>query len=263
MPNQISNTPPSPEFCPDWTYESGRYVVRFAKTARELEQILRLRFEVFNLEMGEGLAESESTGLDRDAFDAYCHHLMIEEKSTGHIIGTYRMQTGEMAEQGIGFYTADEFDLKQFPSDVFSLSAETGRACIARSHRNGRILFLLWRGLMAYLINNKKRYVFGCCSIASQDPEEGLAAHDYLREKGHLDPVVQVPTMPDYRCELDDGMLRTHPTVQIPQLMKIYLGYNATICSPPAIDRAFKTIDFLTLIDIEKFDKKTYRNLST
>jgi len=33
----------------------GKYAVRFAKSREELDAVLRLRFEVFNLELGEGL----------------------------------------------------------------------------------------------------------------------------------------------------------------------------------------------------------------
>ncbi len=36
--------------------EDGKYVVRFAHSAEEIEAALKLRFEVFNLELGEGLA---------------------------------------------------------------------------------------------------------------------------------------------------------------------------------------------------------------
>jgi len=49
-----------------------------------------LRFEVFNLELGEGLAESYATGLDVDPFDEFCDHLIVEELATSEIVGTYR-----------------------------------------------------------------------------------------------------------------------------------------------------------------------------
>ena len=40
----------------------------------------RLRFNVFNVEMGEGLSCSYSTGLDRDRFDPVCDHLIVENR---------------------------------------------------------------------------------------------------------------------------------------------------------------------------------------
>ncbi len=38
---------------------------------------------------------------------------------------------------------------------------------------------------------------------------------------------------------------------KIPKLLRTYLAVGARICGPPAIDREFKTIDFLTLMDLE------------
>jgi len=40
--------------------------------------------------------------------------------------------------------------------------------------------------------------------------------------------------------------------VQIPKLLRAYLTLGAKICGPPALDRQFKTIDFLTLLDLER-----------
>ena len=35
-----------------------------------------------------------------------------------------------------------------------------------------------------------------------------------------------------------------------PRLFRAYLEISGRICGPPAIDREFKTIDFLTLVDL-------------
>jgi len=37
-----------------------------------------------------------------------------------------------------------------------------------------------------------------------------------------------------------------------PRLFRAYLEISAKLCGPPAIDREFKTIDFLTLIDLKR-----------
>ncbi len=46
------------------------YLARMARSADEVRAAQRLRFEVFNLELNEGLAESHFTGLDADVFPA-------------------------------------------------------------------------------------------------------------------------------------------------------------------------------------------------
>src|ERR1700742_419121 len=94
----------------------SRYVVRFAHTGPELDAVLRLRFEVFNLELGEGLAASFETGRDEDEFDAVCHHLIVLDRNDNQVVGTYRCQTGEMAAAR-GFYSADEFNLTDISSE--------------------------------------------------------------------------------------------------------------------------------------------------
>jgi putative hemolysin len=47
--------------------------------------------------------------------------------------------------------------------------------------------------------------------------------------------------------------MRTHSnsSTKIPKLLKTYLTIGARIASPPAWDREFGTIDFLTLLDLK------------
>jgi putative hemolysin len=54
--------------------------------------------------------------------------------------------------------------------------------------------------------------------------------------------------MPKFDCPLD--RLADEP-VSIPKLLRAYLAVGARICGPPALDREFKTIDFLTLVDLQ------------
>ena len=62
--------------------DPGRFRARFARTPEDVEAAQRLRYEVFNRELGEGLAESEAEELDRDRFDAQCEHLLVEDSQT-------------------------------------------------------------------------------------------------------------------------------------------------------------------------------------
>ena len=61
--------------------EVGRYRLRMAETVEDRDGACRLRFKVFNIEMGEGLERSYETGLDSDEFDLFCEHLLVEDKS--------------------------------------------------------------------------------------------------------------------------------------------------------------------------------------
>jgi putative hemolysin len=253
--------PVSAECLPEPLTRTGKYTVRFARNSAELEALQKLRFSVFNLELGEGLEESFQTGRDEDRFDPVCHHLLVIENAGGTIVGTYRIQTGAMARAHGGFYSVGEFDLDHLPDDVMRNAVEVGRACVAREFRNRQVLFLLWRGLAAYMSKNEKRYLFGCCSLTSQDPVEGKHVMDYLVREGHLHPRIQVNPQPGWECydELHPPAIPpSDEKVDLPQLFRIYLRYGAKVCGPPAIDRCFKTIDYLVVLDIQDLDPDSY-----
>lgn len=246
---------------PDFARRTGRYAVRFASRAADLEQVQRLRFEVFNLELAEGLDESWQTGLDRDRFDAQCQHLLVTDEEFGRVVGTYRLQTGEAAAAAHGFYSADEFSLDLLPAEVLRQSVELGRACIAREHRNRNVLFLLWRGLAAYMLWHRKRWFFGCNSLTSQSPDYGLRTWEWLQANGHAHPELRVAPLPAWAC---DGAAAPQPdpeaarAVEIPPLFGIYLRYGGKVCGPPALDRFFKTVDFFTVLDLAAMDEATF-----
>ena len=250
--------PVSPESLPEGVIDAGRYRLRFARTAEDLDQILRLRFAVFNLELGEGLDLAYVSGKDEDEFDARFHHLMIESRENGEVVGTYRMQTAAMAGANGGFYSADEFDLSGVPAAVLARSVELGRACVAREHRNGRVLQLLWRGLAAYLMWNRLTCLFGCCSLTSQDPRLGRVVLARLTRDGLMDDLVRITPLPHTAC---DGGEETGPEPEphIPALFQSYLNLGARVWGPPAIDRAFKTIDFIVGLDVTTLDLSVLR----
>ncbi len=242
------------ESLPDLQMREGRYRVRFASDLDDLDEILKLRFEVFNLELGEGLETSFLTGRDFDEYDLACHHLMVIEEASGDVVGTYRIQTGAMAAEAKGFYSAAEFDLSHLPLELLEDSIELGRACIARSHRNTQALYLLWKGLAAYITHNHKRFLFGCCSLTSQNAREGKLMMDLLEREGHLHSDLYVPPQPGVECyppgfEVDEPL-----DVKVPKVFRTYLRIGAKVCGPPAIDRAFKTIDFFVIFDVLTLD---------
>lgn len=160
-----------------------KYSVKLASSKTEIEKALRLRFKVFNIELKEGLDESFITLKDEDEYDSQCHHLIVVENSSQEVIGTYRMQNNKMATLSNGFYSSIEFNIYSLPRYIKKNMVELGRACIHQKHRNGRVLYLLWKGLFRYLFIFKKRYFIGCCSINSQNTLEGIAFYQYLKEK--------------------------------------------------------------------------------
>ncbi len=223
------------------------YRARLAVTAGDVNAAQALRFDVFNLELDEGLVQSYDTGLDADVFDAVCEHLIVDDTTTGQVVGTYRLQTGQRAGQALGYYSEREFDFAPF-EPMRAQMLELGRACIHRRHRNFTVLNLLWKGIAAYAREHGARYLVGCSSLTSQDPAVGAAAYRQLAP--HLAPAAwRTQPQPRYRCE--PGAAGDTASVPIPRLLSAYLALGAAICGPAAIDAEFRTLDFLTWLDIE------------
>ena len=252
--------PVAEESLPTEALDCGRYRLSFVQSRDDLVAIQRLRFEVFNLELREGLASSYASGLDRDDLDDAMHHLLIADRKTGEAVGTYRMQTAAMAAANCGFYSAREFDISGFPAAVVEDAVEVGRACIAKEHRSRRVLHLLWRGLAQYLQWTGKHHLFGCCSLTTQDGRIGNEVHARLVEQGHLHPAVKAWPLPGLECGLHGHGKKPVEPVKIPPLFQSYLNLGARICGPPAVDRDFRTIDFLMVLDVRELERHVYRS---
>src|SRR6478609_3236632 len=138
----------------------AQYRTRLATTAEELQNAQALRYQVFNVELNEGLTTSHAAGLDEDPFDAVCDHLLVEHVPTRQIVGTYRLQTGANAARHLGYYCAQEFDFTVFES-VRSELIELGRACVHQQHRNLIVLGMLWKGIADYAQAHGARYLVG------------------------------------------------------------------------------------------------------
>jgi putative hemolysin len=230
----------------DVRLEAGNFVARLALTEEERTAAYRLRFVVFNLEMNEGLESAYADGYDKDHFDDVCDHMIVEDKTTGAVVGTYRMQMGEVAGQYFGYYSEQEFCFAPYESMRREI-VELGRACIHRDYRSSDVLHLLWRGIARYALVNGARYMMGCCSLTSQDPETGHAVYESLREC-MVQPELRTVATAAFALAPATAMMAD---VKAPKLLRAYLTIGAKICSEPAIDREFKTIDFLTLLDLQ------------
>jgi len=246
----------------------GRYRVRLAETAEDRVAACRLRFKVFNIELGEGLESSYQTGLDTDQFDLVCEHLLVEDKleenPAKRIVGTYRLQSGTMAERNLGYYSEQEFSFAPY-EPLRAGILELGRASIDREHRTPEVLTLLWRGIAQYATDMGLRYLIGCSSLNSKDPAEGWQMYRQL-EQYRVSPEFETEPTAAYACPSEQVGAHAQPSpcqqdlsmetaaatqTRVPKLLKTYLTLGARICGPPAWDREFGTIDFLTLLDLK------------
>ncbi len=259
--------------------EVGRYCLRHAQSSEDRVAACRLRFRVFNIELGEGLESSYETGLDTDQFDEVCEHLLVEDRQEDNparrIVGTYRMQTGMTASRHHGYYSEQEFNFAPY-EPLRSGILELGRASIDREHRTPEVLTLLWRGIAQYASDMGLRYLIGCSSLTSKDPAEGRQLYRQLEHYRVSPEFETAPTAP-YACPVEQEGTYAQPSscpgesnaaesgsaegwgagssqpapIKVPKLLKTYLAIGARIAAPPAWDREFGTIDFLTLLDLK------------
>ena len=87
-PQQNQGYPKRPEDLPDWEETRGSFRVGFARSKPELDEILRLRYEVFNIERGDHFDISPTRGVDEDEYDANCHHIVVRDLRSNSVVGT-------------------------------------------------------------------------------------------------------------------------------------------------------------------------------
>lgn len=228
--------------------------VKIAENQLEIERALALRYDVFNLEMGEGLPQSSATRKDRDEYDTFCQHLVVIDKANENkTVGTYRILTRKNAKEGIGFYSENEFDI----TSIYNLTdeiAEVGRSCVHPEYRDGSVISLLWQGLAEFMIREDVRYLMGCGSIHSTESKVASESYAFLKAKDAIaDEKFRVFPNPDFVLPGFDSELYIEDvksiTKNIPPLIKGYLRLGAKICGFPALDSVFGTTDVFILFD--------------
>lgn len=246
--------------------DKGPYLLKTVTTTEELTQALRLRYEVFHREM---LGKTKTRGLDVDEFDFFCDHLIIIEKRTGELVGTYRLNCSLNSQD---FYSGYEFDLRRI-LETNGTKLELGRACIQKNHRKGLVISLLWRGIAEYMNATGSKVLFGCASIKTESPRQAALLYHYFRSQGRIQENYWCPPTAKYQMPNLDLWIEklSRPLTAeelseveelIPPLCRAYLKAGALLGGEPAYDADFKCIDFLTILPKELLNKALWRKYS-
>jgi putative hemolysin len=216
----------------------------------ELMEAFRLRYRIFKSPVG-----FTGEGMDIDPFDAVCDHLVVTEKTTGHVIGTYRMQSSLHTQR---FYSETEFDLSRF-QNMPGIKLELGRACVDKEHRNGSVIRILWAGIHDYLTQIKADYLFGCSSIPTTELSVMCRIYTYLKQEGFLLEDWNIRPLADKNLPMLEHAIRSSVQVLplnkrevlslVPPLLMAYLQAGAKVYGLPAFDEEFQCFDFLTVLD--------------
>ncbi|MFN0122448.1 MAG: GNAT family N-acetyltransferase [Blastocatellia bacterium] len=256
MPAQVQLSRPFQLRC-------GSLEISLATTLPELDEAMRLRFAVFNQELGEGLDASWERGYDTDAYDTYCDHLIARDRDSGRVVGTYRLLRRRVAERHLGFYAENEFDLaplKRLPGE----SMELGRSCVAPSHRSFATINLLWNAITEYAQVHGVSHLFGCASLHCATAAAAGPLYALLRRRHLAPPAWQVAPRPSCRMDLpaetDTEADERAARRALPPLLRGYLRAGAMVCGPPAFDAEFGTADVLVMLPLEQMARRYLRH---
>lgn len=230
--------------------QPNRLYLSLARNPEEIAEAQRLRYKVFADEMGAQI--NHQHGLDVDGFDEFCDHLLVRERGTHQVIGTYRILNPYQASLAGGHYSAGEFDLTRI-AHLADHTVEVGRACVHKDYRNGSTISMLWAGLAKYMQMHQYEYMIGCASVPMHDGGH-MAASLYNRLKDtHLAPN-EYRVFPHNPLPLE--ALNKDMQLVCPPLIKGYLRLGAYICGEPAWDAYFNTADMLVMLSLSRINQR-------
>lgn len=252
------------------------YEVYIAPTTRIpniIREIGRLR-EVTFREIGEGTNKS----IDLDEYDIYYHHLFIWDTEAKMLVGAYRIGLGDEIFYSIGkkgFYISELFKMKTQFTPVLKKSIELGRSWIRKEYQQKPLpLFLLWKGILKYLIDNPRyRYLIGPVSISNSFStfSKSLIV-DYIN-RNHFDEEMAQYIRPRKKFKVDLGSIDTDllmsgedsfkgldilisevetRSLKVPVLLRQYIGLNAKIISFNIDPKFADCLDGFLVLDLEK-----------
>lgn len=236
-----------------------RLEVRIAKTEQDLMGAKKLRYEVFVKEFhadGDGVDHEQKT--ESDQFDPFVDNLILvdsqrNERLCEHVVGVYRLMSGQAALQGCGFYSQSEFDLSPLTHSGRSL-VELGRSCVHPDYRGGMSMFLLFNGVADYVLDRNIEVMFGVASFHGTDVKALTPALSFLHHHHLAPPEIRVTAItqenaPTLQLLPYEKVDKKTAMQSIPPLIKSYLRLGGFVGEGVFFDYAFNSTDVFLLVD--------------
>lgn len=248
------------------TQMNADFSIKLAETADEIAAAQRLRYRVFVEEMGAAQdASSQVFGLEADGYDAYFDHLILQDNNlpqNDNVVGVYRLLRSEVANAGLGFYSAGEFKLDKI-INCGRNAVELGRSCVDTRYRGGTAMYFLLNGLAEYVEKNQIEILFGAASFHGTDIQKVAYGLSYLHHNHLAENGLQVAAYGLNAIAMDiygdTEIDRVAALLQIPPLIKSYLRLGGTVGTGAYVDYAFNTIDVCLVMDTARMVQK-YKN---
>lgn len=224
----------------------GRYQARFAETESDVRAAQTLRYRCF-VHPEDGVGE----GLDRDAFDDRCHHVLVEEIRTGQLVCCFRLfPLAGGAEIGAS-YSAQYYELSAL-SQFDGPMVEMGRFCIAPGMQDADILRVAWGAMTRFVDRHGVEMLFGCSSFAGTEAAEYLDTFDMLAER-HLAPSRWIPRVKAPKVFSFAGRRGGDGKVglkRMPPLLRTYLAMGGWVSDHAVVDEHLNTLHVFTGLEI-------------
>ena len=238
-----------------------------------IREIGRLRELTFR-EIGEGTNKS----VDLDEYDIYYNHLFIWDTEAKLIVGAYRIGMGDEIFYSLGkkgFYVAELFKIKEQFTPVLKKSLELGRSFIRKEYQQKPLpLFLLWKGILKYLIDNPRyRYLIGPVSISNTFSKFSKSLIvDYIN-RNHFDHELAQYVRPRKKFKVDFSSIDTDllmagedsfkgldnligevetRNMKVPVLLRQYIALNAKIICFNIDPKFADCLDGFLVLDLQK-----------
>jgi putative hemolysin len=235
--------------CKVHVYQSAEnFILKTAESPFEMKEVLRLRHDVFYKELQDKVTSNQ---MDIDELDNTCDHLLIIDKKSRKIVGTYRLISSTFSDK---FYSEGEFDLSgllELPGNKLEL----GRACIHPDFRTGAIINLLWKGIAEYIKKTDTKYLFGCASVNTVDKEQAGRILGYLEQKELSSNQYGVKPIGKYEAGIEALPVAPTTEKEIPALISSYILAGAKFYGPPALDEDFQCFDFFMMLKVEEMSR--------
>lgn len=248
-----------------------------------LTEIGRLREITFR-----AMEEGTNRKIDLDEYDLYYHHLFIWDREAHEIVGAYRLGKGNdiMAKYGKrGFYTYSLFKIKRRFKPILRETVELGRSFIRAEYQRKMLpLFLLWKGIIYFLLKNPEyTYLMGPVSISNRYSKlsqslmigfikKNFYRHDFAslvkpRKKFRIknrrvdEEALVDASKADFKS-LDKFIQEIEPErYNIPVLLKKYMKQNARIIGFNVDPKFGSALDGLMILDMNDLPEQTVNDL--
>lgn len=224
----------------------GRYVARMAESNADILAAQQLRTLTFRGDAGQGL--------DIDAFDGLCKHILVEEAKSGTLVCTFRLlPLGAGSEIGQS-YSAQFYELEAL-HDFKGPMVEMGRFCIHPDWKDPDILRVAWGAMTKFVDDEGVELLFGCSSFRGTEAEAYMDAFALLKER-HLAPKRFLPRVkaPNVFRFAQKLRLRKPNLKQaqmgMPPLLRTYLLMGGWVSDHAVVDRDLNTLHVFTGLEI-------------